>query len=140
MSLILEHSQKSNKKILKGREISRIKRGRLVQKRVLIKNEPKLLELFHWMFSVLKSLGFYNEKEKRIRGSTCLQNEDAKVGKLLGISADMVKRYRIRAGYIPNERIINRLKELERASKIEVKIKKFKRKRKPNASQNSNNS
>jgi hypothetical protein len=129
MPLILAHSQKTNRKLIKGREISRIKRGRLVQKRVLIKNDQKLLEL-----------GFYNDKEKRIRGSTCLQNEDAKVGKLLGISADMVKRYRIRAGYIPNERIINRLKELERASKIEVKIKKFKRKRKVNVSQNSNNS
>jgi hypothetical protein len=130
MSLILaKTSDKPKPRVLTPREISSQKRGRLVQKRVIIKNDQKLLELFNWMFKVLKDLGFYPDKKTH---ANSLEINDNRVGKLLGISGDMVKRYRIRAGYIPNARIINRLKDLEKASKIETKITKLKRKRKVN--------
>lgn len=98
-------------------EVRKAKRSALSKKKQIIQNNKALRAYFDIMFGILRALGFYTTK----RG---LQKDDIEVGKLLGISGEMVKRYRIREGYFPPKEIQDRLIELQKLSKIEIKIKK----------------
>jgi hypothetical protein len=120
--LILAPTKKEKKK-QKGSQLYTRKRELLFMRRERILTDPNLVELFNWIFKVLNDLGFYKSK------STKFADEDRNVGSLLGISGEMVKRYRTRDGYIPPPELIEKLKHLEKLAKIPVRQTKFRRKR-----------
>jgi hypothetical protein len=125
---------KTYKKFQLKSQAYEIWKGHKERRRKLVSTDKRCIEILDWMFTVLKNLGYYTNKSS-------IQKDDIIVGRLLGISGEMIKKYRTRIGHMPTERIIIRLKELEESySKVKIRIiRNRKRDRKLSAKPNTNN-
>jgi hypothetical protein len=125
---------KTYKKFQLKSQAYEIWKGHKEKRRKLASTDKRCIEILDWMFTILKNLGYYTSKNS-------IQKDDIIVGRLLGISGEMIKKYRTRIGHMPTERIINRLKELEESyTKVRIRIiRNRKRDRKLSAKSNTNN-
>lgn len=106
-ALARNHSKKSS-----GTPASNLKRNlnRRERARIIQQEDPDRYELLEWITDIQKKLS--------------LNDED--FGKLIGVSARMVKYYRAKMGYMPTLKVYKALLKAERLAGASVEIKKNK--------------